>query len=175
MAFTPRATNERARHDAFLNNRSEKCIPDPGVAGPLQPHLLTTRTVAIGGSFGMRRLIVLLSVAAIALLGLAAVAGPAQAKYPGPNGQVAFSRYDPTTGEPHIFIANPDGTHEHQLPLPLPGDGAVWSPTGDRLLVMVFRPDAPVRPATVNADGSGFTVLAVPQLPPDIDMGCRVW
>jgi hypothetical protein len=45
----------------------------------------------------------------------------------------------------------------------------------DRLLVMVFRPDAPVRPATVNADGSGFTVLAVPQLPPDIDMGCRVW
>jgi Tol biopolymer transport system component len=123
----------------------------------------------------MRRLIVLLSVAVMPLLGLVVVGGPAQAKYPGANGQIAFGRPDPATGEPRIFIANPDGTHERQLPLPLPADNATWSPSGDRLLVMVFRPDAPVRPATVNPDGSGFTVLDVPQLPPDIDMGCRAW
>jgi hypothetical protein len=70
----------------------------------------------------MRRLIKLLSVAVIALLSLTAVGGPAQAKYPGTNGQIAFSRYDLATGEPRIFIANPDGTHQHQLLLPLPGD-----------------------------------------------------
>lgn len=123
----------------------------------------------------MRRLIMLVSVAVIALLGLAALGGPAQAKYPGRNGQIAFSRPDPATGEPRIFIANPDGTHEHQLVLPLPGDGPVWSPDGGKLLVAVFRPEASVRPAIVNADGSGFRVLDVPQLPPDMDMGCRAW
>ena len=113
---------------------------------------------------------------ALALVALAtAMASPAGAKPPGPNGQIAFSRPDPATGEPHIFIANPDGTHEHQLPLPLPGDGPVWAPHGGKLLVAVFRPEASVRPAIVNADGSGFRLLAVPQLPPDMDMGCRAW
>jgi hypothetical protein len=124
----------------------------------------------------MRRLIMLVSVAVIALLGLVAVGGPAQAKYPGPNGQIAFSRYDPATGEPRIFIANPDGTHQHQLVLPLPGDNAVWAPGGGKLLIaLVFRPEASVRPATVNADGSDFTVLDVPQLPQDMDLRCTAW
>jgi Tol biopolymer transport system component len=113
---------------------------------------------------------------ALVLVALAtAMASPAGAMPPGPNGQIAFSRPDSATGEPRIFIANPDGTHEHQLPLPLPGDGPVWAPDGDKLLVAVLRPEASVRPATVNADGSGFTVLDVPQLPPDVDMGCRAW
>jgi hypothetical protein len=113
---------------------------------------------------------------ALALVALAtATASPAGAKAPGPNGQIAFSRPDPVTGEPRIFIANPDGTHEHQLLLPVPGDGPVWSPDGGKLLAAVFRPEVSVRPATVNADGSGFTVLDVPQLPPDMDMGCRAW
>jgi hypothetical protein len=97
------------------------------------------------------------------------------AKTPGPNGQIAFSRYDQATGEPRMFIANSDGTHEHQLLLPLPRDGPVWSPDGDKLLVTVFRSEASVRSATVNADGSGFAVLDIPQLPQDMDMGCRAW
>jgi Tol biopolymer transport system component len=122
----------------------------------------------------MRRAFGLLSVFMLAVL-LTATAAPAGAKTPGQNGQIAFSRYDEATGEPRIFIANPDGTHEHQLVLPLPGDGPVWSPDGGKLLVTVFRPEASVRPAIVNADGSGFTVLDVPQLPPDMDMGCRAW
>jgi hypothetical protein len=117
------------------------------------------------------RLLVALALAALAT----AMASPAGAKAPGPNGQIAFSRPDPATGEPRVFIANPDGTHEHQLLLPMPGDGPVWSPDGGKLLVAVFRPEASVRPATVNADGSGFTVLDVPQLPQDMDMGCRAW
>jgi WD40 repeat protein len=117
------------------------------------------------------RLLVALALAALAT----AMASPAGAKAPGPNGQIAFSRPDPATGEPRVFIANPDGTHQHQLLLPVPGDGPVWSPDGGKLLVAVFRPEGSVRPATVNADGSGFTVLDVPQLPKDMDMGCRAW
>jgi hypothetical protein len=62
------------------------------------------------------RLFVALTLAALPT----ATASPAGAKTPGPNGQIAFSRYDQATGEPRMFIANSDGTHEHQLLLPLP-------------------------------------------------------
>ena len=78
------------------------------------------------------RLLVALALAALAT----ASASPAGAKAPGPNGQIAFSRPDPATGEPRVFIANPDGTHEHQLLLPVPGDGLVWSPDGGKLLAL---------------------------------------
>jgi hypothetical protein len=64
-----------------------------------------------------------------------------------------------------MFIANSDGTHEHQLLLSLPRDGPVWSPDADKLLVTVFRSEASVRSATVNADESGFAVLDIPQTP----------
>jgi hypothetical protein len=123
----------------------------------------------------MRRLIIFVTSVGMALLGLTAAAGAAQAKVPGPNGQIAFTRYDPTTGEPHIFIANPDGTHAHELSLPLPCDQAAWSADGNKIVVTCFRPDAPARPATVNPDGSGFTLLDIPGLPQDMDMGCRAW
>ncbi len=122
----------------------------------------------------MRRALRLLVAFALAALATA-TALPAGAKTPGPNGKIAFTRYDPASGESRIFIANPDGTQERQLSLPVPVDNAIWSPNGGKLLVTVFRPDASVRPATVNPDGSGFTVLDVPELPPDMDMGCNAW
>jgi Tol biopolymer transport system component len=100
---------------------------------------------------------------------------PAGATTPGANGQIAFTRYDPDTEESHIFMANPDGTHQRELPLPFPADNAIWSPDGSRILVTPFRPDASFRPATVNPDGSGFTLLEVPELPTDVDMGCKAW
>jgi Tol biopolymer transport system component len=103
-----------------------------------------------------------------------ATASPVGAKTPGPNGQIAFTRYD-SSGEAHIFIANPNGTHEHPLPLPTPADVAVWSPDGSKLVVFPHRADAPARPATVNPDGSSFMVLEVPRLPRDIDLVCPAW
>jgi Tol biopolymer transport system component len=102
-----------------------------------------------------------------------ATAAPAVANSPGPNGQLAFTRYDPSTGEPHVFIANPDGTHERQLPSPAPSDVPVWSPDGRELVV--FRLGAPARPATVRSDGSGFKVLEIPGLPQDVDVVCTDW
>ena len=120
----------------------------------------------------MKRLMTI--VGAIALMCVVA-AIPAEAKTLGTNGQIAFTGYDSATGEPHTFIGNPDGTHRQELSLPFPGDNPTWSPGGSKLFVNVFRPDAPVRPATVNPDGSSFTVLDVPELPGDTDMACRAW
>ncbi len=119
----------------------------------------------------MKKLLVF--VASLGVFALAAI--PAGAKVPGTNGQIAFTRHDQATDEPHTFIANPDGTDEHELPLPLSGGDPVWSPGGSKLSVNVFRPEGAPRPATVNPDGSGFTVLDVPELPRDTDMGCRAW
>jgi Tol biopolymer transport system component len=116
-----------------------------------------------GAAFGL--------VAAIAVI----VAGaPAQAKYPGTNGQVAFTRYDPSTGDAHVFVANPDGTKERQLP-PGAADNAVWSPDGSKLLLTICCVTGPPRPAIINADGTGFTLLDVRDLPQDGAVVCRAW
>jgi hypothetical protein len=102
---------------------------------------------------------------------------PAGATVPGTNGQIAFVR----GGD--LFTANPDGTHVNQVPLLYPADFfsvPAWSPDGGRLLIShTFRVDSegecclPFRPAIVNPDGSGFTLLTIPDGP--FDMDCQVW
>lgn len=51
----------------------------------------------------------------VAPIAVSFAGAPAQAKYPGTNGQVAFTRYDPLPGDAHVFVANPDGTKARQL------------------------------------------------------------
>jgi hypothetical protein len=106
------------------------------------------------------------------------LAPAATATVSGTNGQMAFSRQLPGGGA-QVFRVNPDGSHEQQVPLVDPAeDWGVprWSPDGSRLLVSnVFRFDAsggllPFRPATVNLDGSAYTLLDPPGAP--FDMGC---
>ena len=91
------------------------------------------------------------------------------------NGRIAYTRNDLATGDSHIFIANSDGTEEHQLDLPYPADFAVWSPDGSKILNTMFRPDAPIRPAVVTPDGAGLSVLDVAGVPSDAGMGCKAW
>ncbi|HEY2966549.1 MAG TPA: hypothetical protein VGJ99_09760 [Actinomycetota bacterium] len=118
----------------------------------------------------MRRSLAVVIVTATMLLGPVAVTGPAQGKVFGPNGQIAFGRDD---GQ--VFIANPDGTHEHELTLPYAAFNPVWSPDGSKLVVSVFSPGLPVRPVTVEPDGSNLALLVVPEAPGDMDIGCRAW
>lgn len=108
------------------------------------------------------------------VMAVAVVAVPAVAKVPGTNGQIAFTRYDFAAETSHVFVANPDGTHEHQLP-PDDADGAAWSPDGNRILLNICCPTGPPRPAIINADGAGFNLLDIPDLPPEGDVTCRAW
>ena len=101
---------------------------------------------------------------------MVSASAPAQAKQPGQNGQVAFDR-----GDGQIFIADPDGANEHELTLAYSGFGPVWSPDGGRLLVTVFTAGGVVRPLTVSPDGSGVTLLVVPEAPANMDIDCRAW
>jgi hypothetical protein len=50
------------------------------------------------------------AVAALAMLSLVGISGPAQAKVGGPNGQIVFARFDPALGDGVTYTANPDGT-----------------------------------------------------------------
>ena len=86
---------------------------------------------------------------------------------PGVNGKIVFYRTDDARSTNTPFMIDPDGSHETAL-----SDVGLrpgfWSPDGRHLLVpqLVSDPSptagaetAWIRPATVNADGSGFTLL----------------
>jgi TolB protein len=119
---------------------------------------------------GRRRLIALVTVSVLTGLGLATATGTAEAKVPGPNGQIVFARYDPAIDDSHIFTMNPDGTHEHQL-LDTAAEIPHWSPDGTRI-AMICCPFGGA-PTIINADGSGFTQLPIP---PGFPMfNCNVW
>jgi Tol biopolymer transport system component len=90
----------------------------------------------------VRRSIMLVAVATRTLLAPVLITvvgtGAAQAKAPGPNGQIAFARDDPTVCSKRecvsSFRVNPDGRHEELL---LAGVGNPhWSPDGTQVAVL---------------------------------------
>ena len=110
----------------------------------------------------------------------------AQQSVSGTNGQIAFTQGDPNAATPTavVFIANPDGSQQQQVPLGDPVEffsSVIWSPDGNKLLIShTVRIDPgtgqcclPFRPAIVNPDGSGYTLLTIPYGP--FDMDCLVW
>src|SRR5262249_13037008 len=84
------------------------------------------------------------------------------------NGQIAWAA---AAGQ--IVVANPGGTAQHSLGPPWKAGAPLWSPDGSRLLVNATRPNTPDRPATINADGSGPTLLDV--APKNTFLGCSAW
>jgi Tol biopolymer transport system component len=114
------------------------------------------------------------SIAIGALAGLVALvavsATPAAAKPRGPNGQIAFGRFDPALDETVFYTVNPDGTHEHQV-LPLPLECPNWSPDGTRI-ASCGGPDGSAS-AIINPDTGGFRELFSPD--PALLLACFVW
>src|SRR5829696_6674567 len=97
-----------------------------------------------------RRVIAFVAVSALLLLGLLALASPAQASIaPGTNGKIVFGQIGPTGST----TCN------------------TWSPDGSKVLCNVWTEDG-VQPATANPDGSAFTLLN-PDLP--LDLFCLSW
>jgi len=116
------------------------------------------------------------TIAAIAALAtaLCAAIAPATAKAPGSNGRIAFNVYDPAADNLSITTANADGSDPTPVVTPGFAVNPVWSPDGSKLLFGTFT-DAGFRPATINLDGSGYTVLASPELPSYLDRGPCLW
>jgi Tol biopolymer transport system component len=84
----------------------------------------------------MKRLVTIALVGTTLALGLSSVQLPVQAKAPGPNGQIAFMRQDPTicTDCTSVYTVNPDGTHEKLL---FRSAGTpYWSPDGTQISVL---------------------------------------
>ena len=103
----------------------------------------------------------------------AGISAPAGAKVPGANGRIAFDGPDPVTGASATWIVNADGANLTELPLGVGNAVPRWSPDGSRLLIGTF--DDHGRPAIVNPDGTGLTILTVPGLPAFMDVGPCVW
>ena len=97
------------------------------------------------------------------IVGSVAVATPASATFPGPNGRIAFGS-DRYGGTHNIFTMNPDGTDVRQLTFLTFDEGAVlresWSPDGSELVfekrdeAITFR-----QIYVMNADGSNLHQL----------------
>ena len=84
-----------------------------------------------------------------------------------------FGRFDPEIDDFAAFTINPDGTHEFALLPGLPGECPGWSPDGSKISVPAVT-DGQLTVATVNADGTGFTLLG-PAPNPLLNLGCSTW
>jgi Tol biopolymer transport system component len=114
--------------------------------------------------------VAVIATSALTLLGLVASPGSANAKVPGPNGQIVFGRFDPAVGDQVPYTVNPDGSHLQQS-----SEGAAdvprWSPDGTKIAVLCCGV-----PTILDADGSGFTQLPIPSgFDPGAIFGCNVW
>ncbi len=114
-----------------------------------------------------KRILITLAVAVATSISLAVA--PAVASAGGTNGQIAFDRFDPASWNQFIFTANPNGSSAQRL-VPAPGAGPSWSHDGRKLAFTVLAPDGRVTTATVNADGSDYTVLPIDD--PTLNVGC---
>ncbi len=120
----------------------------------------------------MRKLTVLaaaLTTLGLATLGLAGISGPAQAKVPGPDGQIVFSRsLSSTTEDFAVVTVNPDGTHVQQVTT---GECPHWSPDG-RLIAICGAPDGSAA-MIINPDTGTIRELFPPDL--TLHLACTVW
>jgi Tol biopolymer transport system component len=125
----------------------------------------------------MRKLII--AAAALAGAGLAGAGTPAQAKTPGPNGQIAFSRYDPAFGDDATYIMNPDGSHVRPLFPSFASNTPHWSPDGTKVAVVsglgtACPPSCTGNTVIINPDTGHYRVLTPPDFPA-VSTFCSLW
>ena len=98
---------------------------------------------------------------------------------PSAGGTIVFNEFLGQHGQDFVasFTVNPDGSGLTQVG----PDGTTycgdnddpWSPDGGRIVCQVFRPDLTTATATMDADGSNYSVLSSAKLPGSF--GCGAW
>jgi dipeptidyl aminopeptidase/acylaminoacyl peptidase len=108
----------------------------------------------------------------VSLAMLAMSAAPAAAKVPGPNGRIVYGIWDPAIEAEHLFTVNPEGSDVRDLSVI--SDVNAWSPNGSKILITDLQTGPPLRPATINPDGSGFLRLDA-TFDPLLHLACGAW
>lgn len=125
----------------------------------------------------MRKLAI--AAAALTTLGVIWVSAPAQAKVPGPNGQIAFSRYDPAFGDDATYIVNPDGSNMRPLFPSFASNTPHWSPDGTQVAVVsglgaACPPTCTGNTVIINPGTGAYRVLTPPDFPA-VSTFCSLW
>lgn len=97
---------------------------------------LSTKAVTDGRRNAGKPILLGLLAGFAALAALTAI--PADAKVPGPNGRIAFTRFDPALGGTVTCTVNPDGSQMEQLYTGGQSEFSHWSPDGSD--VSIFAP-----------------------------------
>ena len=110
-----------------------------------------------------------------AMMGLAGVGEPVQAKAPGPNGRIAFESFDPTLGHMVTYTANPDGSHRQQLYFGGMSAFPDWSPDGSQVSIGTPCTDGTETCAAtiVDPDSGAFRQFKWPD--PTLETDCGHW
>ena len=122
----------------------------------------------------IKRLIALV-MSTIVAMGLLAATNQARATVPGPSpsGRIVYGRALWPSEDTLTYTINPDGTDENAIYSRTAGCVS-WSPDGAKVLLgCVFRKNSPVRPATIDPDGSHFKLLNNPD--PTMGIFCTSW
>jgi Tol biopolymer transport system component len=123
----------------------------------------------------MRRWWVGLAVMTTAMMGLTRFGDQVQAKAPGPNGRIAFERFDPTLGHMVTYTANPDGSHQQQLYFGGMSAFPDWSPDGSQVSIGTPCADGTETCAAtiVDPDSGAFRQFKWPD--PTLETDCGHW
>jgi len=104
------------------------------------------------------------------LLGLIGASAPAHAKFPGPNGAILFTRFDPAVGDGVLYTMNPDGSDQQQIE-PFGVECPLWSPDGS-LIATCGAPDGGTS-LIINPDDGTYREIYASD--PSLFLACNVW
>jgi Tol biopolymer transport system component len=145
--------------------RSDDCGL-PGVARARPAVASAHHSITDARRIPMRRLTIIGVLAG--LVALAAMsAAPAGAHVSGPNGRIAFARFEPALGTTFTYTVDPDGGDLRRL-FARPSEFPHWSPDGGQ--VAMFCCDDGMAAHIVNPDTGGFRELANPD--PNLEIHC---
>ena len=85
------------------------------------------RLTLIPNARAQLRVAALAAVVTAVLVASVLIAAPAGATVPGPNGRIAFARFDSLIGDDATYTANPDGSHVKRLFPGAPSWRHIWT------------------------------------------------